>query len=57
LEVFLFDFDGDLYGRPIKVDFVDFVRPDAKFRSGTDLAAQMRADCEKAAQLLDRAGA
>ncbi len=54
LETFLFDFDGNLYGRTITVEFIDFVRPDAKFRSGTDLAAQMRADCEKAQQILAR---
>ena len=56
LETFIFDFDGDLYGRTITVEFVAFVRPDAKFRSGTDLAAQMRTDCEKARQILSRAG-
>ena len=33
LEVFLFDFDGDLYGRDIEVEFVDFVRADRKFDS------------------------
>ncbi len=55
LETFLFDFDGNLYGRTILVQFIDFVRPDAKFRSGTDLAAQMQADCEKARGILDRA--
>ncbi len=54
LEVFLFDFDGDLYGRPIDVDFIGFVRADAKFRSGTDLAAQMQADCAKAKAILAR---
>jgi riboflavin kinase/FMN adenylyltransferase len=52
LEVFLFDFDGDLYGRTIEVEFIGFVRPDAKFRSGTDLAAQMQADCAKAKAIL-----
>jgi riboflavin kinase/FMN adenylyltransferase len=57
LETFLFDFDGDLYGRPIKVEFVDFIRADAKFRSGADLAAQMQADCAKARAILERVGA
>lgn len=52
LETFLFDFAGNLYGKRIKVEFVDFVRADAKFRSGDDLAAQMEADCEKARQIL-----
>ena len=55
LETFLFDFDGDLYGRWIKVQFVDFIRPDAKFRSGADLATQMQVDCEKARTLLKTA--
>jgi len=54
LEVFLFDFDSDLYGREIDVDFIAFVRPDAKFRSGTDLAKQMQADCAKAQAILAR---
>lgn len=52
LETFLFDFDGNLYGQRIKVEFVDFVRADAKFRSGVDLATQMEADCERARQIL-----
>lgn len=52
LETFLFDFDGDLYGKRITVEFIDFVRADAKFRSGVDLAEQMRIDCEKARQVL-----
>ncbi len=34
LEVFLFDFDGDLYGRQIEVEFIGFVRADAKFALG-----------------------
>lgn len=56
LETFLFDFDGNLYGRKIKVDFIDFVRADAKFRSGVDLTTQMQADCEKAKQILGTIG-
>ena len=56
LETFLFDFDGNLYGRTLTVEFVEFVRPDAKFRSGTDLAAQMRADCERARAILAQVG-
>jgi riboflavin kinase/FMN adenylyltransferase len=52
LEVFLFDFDGDLYGHAIEVEFVDFIRPDRKFDSSEALVAQMRADCARARQSL-----
>lgn len=55
LEVFLFDFVGNLYGREIEVEFIGFVRPDAKFRSGTDLAAQMQMDVAKAREILAQA--
>ena len=33
LEVFLLDFDGDLYGRDIAVDFIDHIRGDRRFDS------------------------
>jgi riboflavin kinase/FMN adenylyltransferase len=48
LEVFLFDFDDDLYGQTIEVEFVAFVRGDMKFESGGALAQQMERDCEAA---------
>ena len=38
LEVFLFDFDGDLYGREIEVEFIDFIRPDRRFDDAACLA-------------------
>jgi riboflavin kinase/FMN adenylyltransferase len=53
LETFLFDFEGDLYGKTIEIEFIAFVREDAKFRSGETLAAQMAADCAKAKDILD----
>ena len=31
LETFLFDFDGDLYGREIEIEFVDYIRGDRRF--------------------------
>jgi riboflavin kinase/FMN adenylyltransferase len=44
LEIFLIDFDGDLYGREIAVDFVQFIRPDRKFDSADELVRQMDDD-------------
>jgi riboflavin kinase/FMN adenylyltransferase len=57
LEVFLFDLDGDLYGRRIAVDLIDFVREDLKFASVEALTEQIAKDCAKAQALLDAAPA
>ncbi len=48
LEVHLFDFDQDLYGRHIRVAFVDYLRPELKLDSLEALKAQMADDCERA---------
>lgn len=53
IETFLFDFSGDLYGRDIEIEIIDFLRGDATFESDDALKAQMRSDCEKAAAILD----
>ena len=55
LEVFLFGFEGDLYGREIAVEFIDFVRTDAKFASVAALQEQIGRDCARARALLDAA--
>jgi riboflavin kinase / FMN adenylyltransferase len=56
LEVFIFDFSEDLYGKTIDVAFIGFLRDERKFASPGELIAQMRRDAEKARTLL-RAGA
>ena len=50
LEVFLLDFDGDLYGRDIAVEFIDFIRGDRRFDGTEALQAQMAQDCERRAR-------
>jgi riboflavin kinase/FMN adenylyltransferase len=57
LEVFLFDFDGDLYGHDIEVEFIAFVRADAKFTSVEALQAQMDNDCAAARAILQASSA
>jgi riboflavin kinase/FMN adenylyltransferase len=52
LEVFLFDFNGDIYGREIEVEFIDFIRADRRFRSPEELVEQMEADIAQAKAVL-----
>ncbi len=52
LEVFLFDFDGDLYGRQLDVSFVDFIRAERKMSGLDELKAQIAADSETARKIL-----
>lgn len=56
LEVFLFDFAGDLYGKTIDVAFIAWLRDEAKFASVDDLIRQMRDDASRARDALARAG-
>jgi riboflavin kinase/FMN adenylyltransferase len=57
LEVMLFDFSGDLYGRELTVEFVDFIRPEQKFESIGALKARMTLDCDEARAILARSRA
>lgn len=52
LEVHLFDFQGDLYGKHLRVRMLDFVRPEMKFESFDALKAQIIADSGEARQRL-----
>jgi len=56
LEVFLFDFAGDLYGRSIDVAFIDWIREEAVFGSVDELMSAMQDDAAKARAALRRAG-
>jgi riboflavin kinase/FMN adenylyltransferase len=48
LEVHLFDFDRDLYGRYLSVDFLRWLRAELKFDSLDALVAQMHVDAAQA---------
>lgn len=52
LEVFVLDFDGDLYGKMAEVAFIGFVRPEAKFDSVEALVSRMKIDVEEARKML-----
>lgn len=44
IEVHLLDFEGDLYGRELVVEVIDFIRPDKKLDGLEALRAQIEAD-------------
>jgi riboflavin kinase/FMN adenylyltransferase len=56
LEVFLFDFAGDLYGQNIDVAFIDWIREERIFDSAGALIAQMQDDSRIAREALARSG-
>ena len=53
LEVNLFDWAGDLYGRTIDVELVHFLRPEWKLDGFDALTRQIAADCAEAKARLD----
>ena len=53
IEVNLFDFDGDLYGKHIRVHFLDRIRDEEKFGSLDELKTQLEKDREKTIKLLE----
>ncbi len=54
LEVHLFDFDGNLYGRVIEVEFIAKLRDEIKFDSLDLMLAQMKIDAAQARDLLSK---
>lgn len=56
LEVHVFDFDEDIYGRPMDVAFLSFIRPEARFNTVDDLVKQMHKDAESAKNGLNHLG-
>ena len=54
LEVFLFDFSGDLYGEVIDVAFIDWIRPELNLDSIPELIHRMDEDLRLARAALAR---
>jgi riboflavin kinase/FMN adenylyltransferase len=52
VEAYLLDFSGDLYGLDLKLEFVEWLRPEIRFETLDALVAQIRADVERATLLL-----
>lgn len=53
-EVHLFNWQGNLYNQEITLHLEAFIRPEVRFPSLAALQAQIAADCQVAADLLER---
>lgn len=52
IEAFLLDFDGDLYGEDMTVEFVEYIRPELKFATVEELVDRMNDDVLKTREIL-----
>lgn len=52
IETFLFDFSGDLYGAPLSVALIDYLRPEEHYDSLEALVAQIDQDCTNCRKIL-----
>jgi riboflavin kinase / FMN adenylyltransferase len=56
VEAHLLDFSGDLYGQPLKLDFIHRLRDERKFNGLDELVNQIRADVAQTRKLAESAG-
>ncbi len=52
VEAYLLDFDGDLYGQELRLDFCSRLRGERRFSSAEDLVEQMHRDVERTREVL-----
>jgi riboflavin kinase / FMN adenylyltransferase len=52
VEAFLLDFDGDLYGRELRLEFIERTRGERRFESVDALVAQMHEDVRQIEQIV-----
>lgn len=55
IEAHLLGFDGELYGEPVRVEYLRFLRPERRFESLDALRAQLARDRESVREWLDAA--
>lgn len=54
VEAFILDFDRNLYGKDIRVDFLARIRDEKRFSNSEELVEQIGVDIQKAKQYFDR---
>ena len=55
IEVFVHDYEGNLYGKRIEVDFLTFLRESVRFNTAEALVRQMREDISRSRRVSDAA--
>lgn len=56
VEAHLLDFDADLYGKTLEVEFVEYLRPEMKFESVDKLLEQIQQDVQQAREIFAERG-
>ena len=51
LEIYLLDFDRDIYGKDLEVRFISYLRPEKKFENVDALVRQIERDVQQAREL------
>lgn len=54
IETYIMDFNEDIYGEGIKIEFFGMIRKEQKFKSLTSLKNQIRSDKETAKKIIDK---
>jgi riboflavin kinase / FMN adenylyltransferase len=52
VEAFILDFEGDLYGKELRLDFIERIRGEKRFDSVDTLIVQMHRDVADIRQLI-----
>ncbi len=52
VETHLFDFDDEIYGERIRIEYLSFIRPEIKFERVDELVAEIASDCEIARRVI-----
>lgn len=56
VETHILDYEGNLYGRTVSLEFFDFLRAEQRFDSVQELAEQIAADARKAREIGEKRG-
>lgn len=54
IEPYLLDFEGDLYGRRLRIELVSRLRPEKRFASAAELARAIEADVAQTREIINR---